>query len=285
MSAYAYLRKSSVRDPSREVSHEVQERAVRELAKRHNDNGSSLVVLSDWDKSGRLGADKRPGYRTLLQAIESGQCTALYSYSLSRLGRSVPELSRLIADCEQRGIPVRIAVDAVDTSTASGRLLTHVLASVAAFEADVAAERVRAANAAKLARGQKIGTAKEYGERPGEDAEAVLRAFREAGSFSAASKLLNARGIKPRNGRAWWASSVAVIVKRLDPTVGVRRASRGYKAGGSDFTLARLLRCPTCGTRLTGTRDRVEGPTAAACAIRAGSVRHCRTHESASVST
>jgi DNA invertase Pin-like site-specific DNA recombinase len=29
---------------------------------------------------------------------------------------------------------VRIAVDAVDTSTPSGRLLTHVLALVAAFE-------------------------------------------------------------------------------------------------------------------------------------------------------
>ena len=32
MTAYAYLRKSSVRDPAREVSHEVQEAAVAELA-------------------------------------------------------------------------------------------------------------------------------------------------------------------------------------------------------------------------------------------------------------
>jgi DNA invertase Pin-like site-specific DNA recombinase len=270
LSAYAYLRKSSVRDPSREVSHEVQEAAVRELAHRHGDNDGSLTILSDWDKSGRLGADKRPGYRALLDAIESGRCTAVYSYSLSRLGRSVPELSRLIADCNAREIPVRIAVDAVDTSTASGRLLTHVLASVAAFEADVASERVRAAQAAKLARGERIGTATFYGEKAGEDMSAVLAAFTEAGSYSGAARLLNQRGVKPRNsGRGWWPSSVAVIMRRMAPQA-VRASTRGARAGGSDFMLAGLLRCPTCGTRLTGTRDRRDTRVRYSC--RLGSV-------------
>src|SRR5205823_522688 len=129
---YAYLRKSSVRDPAHDVSHEVQEHAVRELAARYGDNNGALILLSDWDLSGRLGADKRPGYRALLEAIASGRATAVYSYSLSRLGRSLPELSRLIADCDQKGVPVRLYADSVDTSTASGRLLANVLGSVAA---------------------------------------------------------------------------------------------------------------------------------------------------------
>jgi DNA invertase Pin-like site-specific DNA recombinase len=262
MTAYAYLRKSSVHDPSREVSYQVQESAVRELAARHGDNHGELVLLSDWDKSGRLGADKRPGYAALIGAIESGQATAVYSYSLSRLGRSLPELARLIADCEKRGIPVRLHADPVDTSTASGRLLTHVLASVAAFEADVASERVRAAIAAKRAAGKTVGTAKPYGDRAGEDGQVVLGAFREAGSYSGAAKLLNERGVKPRSSKrgAWWPSSVSVVVKRLDPAVRQQRPSRGYAAAGTDFVLARLLKCPTCGTMLTGTRDRVDGP-------------------------
>lgn len=261
MPAYAYLRKSSVHDPTREVSYEVQEAAVRELANRHGDNHGSLAILSDWDKSGRLGADKRPGYRSLLDAIESGQATAVYSYSLSRLGRSLPELARLIADCDQRGIPVRLHADPVDTSTASGRLLTHVLASVAAFEADVASERVRAAVAAKRARGEKLVTTPSYGERDGEDVAVVLSAFREAGSYSGAAKLLNMRGVKPRSSKrgVWWPSSVRVVVRRADPSIPDARPSRGYKAAGSEFVLARLLRCPTCGTRLTGTRDRLDG--------------------------
>lgn len=272
MTAYAYLRKSSVHDPKREVSHEVQESAVRELAARHGD--TDLTILSDWDKSGRLGADKRPGYRALLDAIGSGQATAVYSYSLSRLARSVPELSRLVGDCVARGVAVRLAVDAVDTTTASGRLLTHVLASVAAFEADVASERVLAANAAKRARGERVGSVTFYGEREGEDIDGVLAAFREARSFSGAARLLNERGVKTRTStRGWWPSSVAHVVTRVQG--GHRRKAKGVRAGGSDFTLAGLLRCPTCGTRLTGTRDRDGKRVRYSC--RLGSVRpHAR---------
>lgn len=257
MTAYAYLRKSAVHDPAREVSYEVQEAAVREMARRYGDE-ESLTLLSDWDKSGRLGADRRPGYRALLEAIESGRATAIYSYSLSRLARSVPELSRLIADCVQRGIPVRLDRDHVDTSTASGMLLAHVLSAVAQFESDVASERVRGANAAKLVRGESLTTVPLYGDREGEDAAAVVAAFREAGSYSGAAKLLNARGIKPRNSRrGWWPSSVNVVIRRLLPDVG-RRREQGVRAGGTDFLFAGVLHCPTCGTRLTGARDRRE---------------------------
>jgi DNA invertase Pin-like site-specific DNA recombinase len=277
MPAYGYLRKSHVRDASREVSHSIQEGAIRQLAARHRDNGRSLILLSDWDKSGRLGADKRPGYATLLEAIESGRCAALYSYSLSRLGRSLPELARLIADCDRRGIPVRIAVDAVDTSTASGRLLTHVLGAVAQFEADVASERTRASVAVRRANGDRLG-APEYGQGDGEDAAAVLQAFADAGSYSGAARLLNERGVKPRTSRrGWWPSAVAVVVNRLQGRT--RRKARGVRAGGTNFILARLLRCPTCGTRLTGARDR--GGRRVRYSCRLGSVR---PHQRVSVS-
>jgi DNA invertase Pin-like site-specific DNA recombinase len=255
MPAYAYLRKSSVHDLARELSHEVQEAAVREMATRRGD--SPLILLSDWDKSGRLGADKRPGYRALLDAIASGKASAVYSYSMSRLARSVPELTRLIADCDRRGIPVTLYADPIDTSSASGKLVANMLASVAQFEADIAQERINAANRAKLARGESLRTVRLYGEGSDDDAGAVLAAFREAGSFSGAAKLLNDRDVKPRNStRGWWPSAVAVVVKRLDPSIGTRRPSRGYAAGGTDFILARLLQCPTCGTMLTGTQDR-----------------------------
>lgn len=277
MPSFAYLRKSVSRDPAREVSHEVQEAAVRELAARHGDP-EDLVILSDWDKSGRLGADKRPGYRTLLDAIDGGRCDAVYSYSLSRLGRSVPELSRLIDLCGSKSIPVRLYADALDTSTASGRMQANILGSVAAFEADVASERVRAAYAAKLARGESLRTSPIYGERDGEDIQAVLDAFELAGSYSGAAKLLNMKGIKPRNSKrgVWWPSSVAVIIKRMQPDIVIRKPTRGYKVGGSDFILARLLRCPTCDTMLTGTRDRDGRRVRYSCRLGSVDQRHKR---------
>ena len=260
MTAYAYLRKSVARVDEPHNGAEAQETAVKAMAERYGD-ATGLVVLSDWNVSGRLGRAKRPGYDRLWQAIESGACTAVYSYSMSRLARSVVELLRLFETCGARHIPIRLEADVIDTSTASGRMVAGILAQVAAFEADVHGERLRAALAAKSARGERIGTAAFYGDGDGEDSDAVLAAFTEAGSFSGAAKLLNNRGIRPRGSRrGWWPSSVSVVVRRLDPTLPALRPTRGYKAGGSDFILARLLKCPTCGTMLTGTRDRITGP-------------------------
>ena len=252
----AYLRKSVVRQDDPNNSAEAQEAAVRAMAARHGD-AEGLVVLSDWDKSGRLGRAKRPGYDLLWQSIESGAATVIYIYSMSRLARSVSELTRLFETCQERGIPVRLEADVVDTSTASGRMTATILASVAAFESDVAGERLRSANAAKVARGESLRTSAFYGEKPGEDTDAVLAAFAEAGSYSGAARLLNARGVKTsRSRRAWWPSSVHVIIKRLDPSVLPRRPARGAAAGPSKFILGRLLQCPTCGTLLSGDRDR-----------------------------
>lgn len=245
MTAYGYLRRSSVSaERPGEASREVQETEVRALARRHGDDPTILV---DWGISGRRGADKRPGYRRLLEAIEAGHATAVYSYSLSRLGRSLPELSRLIEDCERRGVPVRLVADSLDTSTASGRLLANVLGSVAAFEADVARERVMASQAARVARGERLGP------RFYDDPDVVLAAFDEAGSFAGAAKLLNARGVKSRSGRPWWPSSVDCIVRRERPYI--PNPGRGRRTVGA-FRLARLLVCGTCGTHLTGSTDR-----------------------------
>lgn len=254
MAPYAYLRKSVLRDLAADLSHEVQEQAVRELAHRHGDDGDRLTILSDWDKSGRLGPSGRPGYAGLLEAIADGRVGSLYSYSLSRLSRSLPELARLVADCDRRGIPVRLVADHVDTSTASGRLLTHVLGSVAQFESDVASERTRAAIAAKAARGAHVGGFR-YGTLPGEDAEAVLAAYLEAGSFHGAARSLNARGIAPRISSTWRTSSVSAIVRERRPDLPMGR-QRGVKSGPRAFALARLLVCPSCGGRLTGGIDR-----------------------------
>jgi DNA invertase Pin-like site-specific DNA recombinase len=259
--AFAYMRKSSVRDMATEIGPETQEREVRALAARTGTDPDSLVFLSDWDISGRAEfTSKREGYLSLVDAVENGQCSAVYSYSLSRLGRSVAELARFFDLCAKRHVPIRLVVDAVDTSTASGRLLANVLASVAQFEAEVAGERLKAMYETKRTRAidqgedprDAVRTSRRYGEADGESGQAVLDALSEGGNFSAAARLLNERGVAARNGRKWWSSSVAAVASRLDPAIGARRGTRGARAGVSAFRLARLLHCPTCGHVLTG---------------------------------
>ncbi|MFN8520529.1 MAG: recombinase family protein [Chloroflexota bacterium] len=276
---FAYLRKSSVRDPARDLAPETQDREVRELAARHGDVIAPDDVLADWDVSGRAKyTKKRVNYRRLVEAIERGEAGAVYSYSLARLGRSVPELSRLFDLCAERKVPIRLVVDSVDTSTASGRLLANVLASVAQFEAEVAGERLSSMYATKRAKAIELGedvveavrSSRRYGEHrtvfdrdgtevhlgEGEDDAYVLQVFRETGSYTRAARRLNDEKVKVRSdveGKKWWASSVGVVVERLDPTLATPGSGRGRPAR-QDFKLAKLLRCPQDGAMLTGSR-------------------------------
>lgn len=252
----AYLRKSRVTS-DRHVSWEVQEAEVRALAARHGD--VDVEIMSDWNRSGRK-TRSRPEYLKLRAMVAAGEVSAVYSYSLSRLGRSLSDLSSLIEECVAQGTAVRLVVDAVDTSTASGRLLTNVLSSVAQFEAEVAQERAKDTITVRRARGDHVGSAG-YGKRlvagrledhPGERVDDVVQAYRDAGGFSGAAKLLNARGVPTKvAGHAWDGVTVARIIRReARGEVAGKRIEPRVRQRGS-FTLSRLLICP-CGQVMTG---------------------------------
>jgi DNA invertase Pin-like site-specific DNA recombinase len=256
MTAYGYIRKSVVHDAARMLSPETQEAAIRALAARNGDD--DVVILSDLDVSGKKDRTRRRGWDELLHAVEDGEASAVYAYSLSRFARSVSQLAEFFDLCDRQRVAVRIDRDHIDTSTATGKLVGNVLASLAQFESDVASERVRDAFATKRVNDpawQGPGNLR-YGERDGEDTEVVVAAFREAGSFDGAARLLNERGVAVRlRGAVWHGTTVASIVRRVDPDEVSPATSKGAKAGTRSFRLARLLACGTCGTLLTGSMD------------------------------
>jgi DNA invertase Pin-like site-specific DNA recombinase len=248
MPAVAYLRKSRVTS-DRGVSWEVQESAVRELAAAHGD--AEPLILSDWNVSGRKGAEARPGYRRVLEMIESGEATAVYSYSLSRLSRSLAEFTRLVEVATDKGVPIRLHVERhLDISTATGRLIVNILGAVSQMEGDIAKERARDAIEARRSRGDHVGGIK-YGAVPGESVEAVIGAFKEAGTYNGAAKLLTARGVKTRLGRRWLAPTVRAILRDQAPDVIPPGQHRGASAA-PPFRFARLLRCPYDNRLLSG---------------------------------
>ncbi len=179
------------------------------------------------------------------------------------------ELSRLFDLCHDHGVPIRTSADSIDTSTASGRMTATILASVAQFESEVTSERRRATNdtaraqarAAGIPEREALRTRRRYGEADGERADRVLALYRETGSYSRTAEALNREGIPARSGKQWYATSVRLVVQRMDPTI--RSAPRGRKPR-VPFLLARLLRCPYCQTLLTGTRVR-RGATRYSC--------------------
>ena len=99
----------------------------------------------------------RPGWIKLQAAIERGETNKVVVWRLDRLGRTAKGLTALFADLADRQIPLISLKDGIDLSTASGRMLANVLASVAQFETELRAERVRAGQEAARAAGKNIG--------------------------------------------------------------------------------------------------------------------------------
>ena len=74
---------------------------------------------------------------------------------LDRLGRSLRHLIDLVAMFEKKGIKFISLQDSINTSTAQGRLIFNIFASLAEFERDLIRERTKAGLA--RARGRKGG--------------------------------------------------------------------------------------------------------------------------------
>lgn len=99
----------------------------------------------------------RPGWQQLDSAIRDGRVSKVVVWRLDRLGRTAKGLVNLFADLQERGVELHSIKDNLDPTTPAGRLMMHVLASVAAYENEVRSERIRAGQAVARAKGVKWG--------------------------------------------------------------------------------------------------------------------------------
>ena len=92
-------------------------------------------------------------------------------WKLDRLGRDLKHLVTTVDELRDRGVGLRVLAGAgaeIDTSTANGRLIFGIFASLAEFERELIVERTRAGLAAARARGR-------LGGRPRKMDVAMLR--------------------------------------------------------------------------------------------------------------
>lgn len=93
-----------------------------------------------------------------MKALQPGN--SLVIWKLDRLGRDLKHLVATVDDLRERGVGLRVLSGAgaeIDTTTANGRLVFGIFASLAEFERELIAERTRAGLAAVRARGRKGG--------------------------------------------------------------------------------------------------------------------------------
>lgn len=112
-------------------------------------------IITDRAKSGATAAQNRTGFSEAMDLLGKGDL--LVVWKLDRVGRSIADLIHLLKLFGDRGIEFRSLTDGIDTTTAGGRLVFHIMGALAEFERDLIQERTKTGLAAAKKRGKRLG--------------------------------------------------------------------------------------------------------------------------------
>jgi site-specific DNA recombinase len=215
MQVYGYVRVSTEDQAQEGVSLDAHEAKIE-----------AYCLVKDWplveivrDEGFSAKTLQRPGLTRLLTLVDARQVEVIIVYKLDRLTRSVEDLNKLIKLFDRRGVALVSLQESLDATTATGRLMMNLLASVSQWEREVIGERTRDALYYLKSQGQRYCHAV-FEQHP--QAETLLRRMQElraAGhSYEAIATQLNAEGIPATLGGRWFANSVRKILLRTTPT-------------------------------------------------------------------
>ncbi len=133
-------------------------------------------VTGDFEKRKTKRKRKDLAYLELMDAAAKRRIDCVVVWKYDRFARSLSALVTALEDFNKLGVDFISYTQKIDTTTPTGRLLYHVVASFAEFERETIVERVNAGLAAARARGVRLG-------RPERDETAPERivALREKG--------------------------------------------------------------------------------------------------------
>lgn len=98
---------------------------------------------------------KRPELDTILAGLRPGD--TLVVWKMDRIARNLVDLLTKMDTIKTAGASFKSLTEQIDTTTPGGRLIFHVLGSLAEFERDLIVERTRTGVKAAKARGVKFG--------------------------------------------------------------------------------------------------------------------------------
>jgi site-specific DNA recombinase len=181
----------------------------------------AYCLVKDWDLVQVIRDEgysaktlKRPGLEDLLALVDARQVAAVIVYKLDRLTRSVSDLDKLVRLFDKAGVALVSLQESLDATTASGRLMMNLLASVSQWEREVIGERTRDALQHLKAQG------KRYCHTVYADTEVIglMHRLRASGhSYAAIAQHLNQAGVPTAQGGPWQAMVIWGIVRRTQP--------------------------------------------------------------------
>lgn len=212
-----------------------QEEDCRTRARREGLTVARVYVDNDLSASTRA-KKPRPDFDAMMEAAEHGEIRTIIAYSNSRLTRRPMEYDRLIKAHEQTGVRFLTVVSGDDNlSTADGRMVARIKASVDAAEAERTSERVLRSVDQRAGAGHHHGGPRPYGWVDGIEVDkAEAKVIREAARRVIAGESLrgicdrfNRRGIPTAKGMEWDPSPLRRIL--LNPRVAGWRTRNGER--------------------------------------------------------
>ena len=118
----------------------------------------------------------RPELNLLKAQLRPGDIVVIDK--LDRLGRSLKDLIAIVSEFESNDVSFISLQDNIDTTTASGKLIFHIFASLAEFERSLISERTKSGLAAARARGRRGGRPKGLSDEAKKTAMAAETLYR-----------------------------------------------------------------------------------------------------------
>ena len=135
--AAIYVRVSTEEQAREGFSISAQEEALCNYAK-----AMGYEILKVYKDLGKSAKDlKRPALKEMLKDAEEKKFDAIFVYKLDRFSRSLKDLIFTIEKLKEWGIDFVSLQDKIETASASGKLMFHIISAFAEFERDLIKER------------------------------------------------------------------------------------------------------------------------------------------------
>ncbi|MBR9701479.1 recombinase family protein [Candidatus Pacearchaeota archaeon] len=138
--AAIYIRVSTEEQARQGISLSAQEEALKNYA-----SALGYDIFKIYKDEGKSGKDikGRPEMRQLLEDAQSQKFQAIFIYKLDRFSRSLKDLIETIEKLKELGIDFVSLQDKIETTSASGKLMFHIISAFAEFERNVTGERTK----------------------------------------------------------------------------------------------------------------------------------------------
>jgi DNA invertase Pin-like site-specific DNA recombinase len=142
---------------------------VAQTLEQQNAALAAAGVIKTFSDTMSGATDDRPGLAALMDYVRKDDTVVVWK--LDRLGRNTLHILETVKALTDRGVVLISTSDGIDSSTAAGRMVIGVLASMAEFERELVKERTALKRAASRASGTRFGRRKKVAD-PGHIATA-----------------------------------------------------------------------------------------------------------------